>query len=80
MPRRQSALRFPMVGAHLQAACHRCHPGISVGNFRPTDPDCASCHLRKAIDTTNPPHAGLGWLDRCERCHLPTGWRPAQIR
>lgn len=72
--------RLPLVGAHLQVACNRCHPGNWIGNFRPTDPDCVSCHLQSAVQTTNPPHAGLGWLDRCERCHLPTGWRPAQIR
>jgi hypothetical protein len=72
--------RLPLTGAHLQVACHRCHAGASVTNFRPTDPDCSSCHRDTALRVTNPPHAGLGWLDRCDRCHLPTGWRPAQVR
>jgi hypothetical protein len=72
--------RFPLTGAHMQVACHRCHAGSTVGNFRPTDPDCVSCHLQTALQTTNPPHAGLGWVDRCDRCHTPTAWRPAQIK
>lgn len=73
--------RLPLIGAHMQVACHRCHAGATVNNFRPTDPDCASCHLNTAIQTTNPPHQGLGWtqLD-CARCHQPTSWRPAQVR
>ncbi len=72
--------RLPLTGAHLMVACHHCHAGAGVGNYRPTDPDCSSCHLSEAVRTTNPPHAGLGWTDRCDRCHLSTGWRPAQVR
>ncbi|MCK5944418.1 MAG: hypothetical protein KAI24_20690 [Planctomycetes bacterium] len=73
--------RLPLIGAHMQVACHRCHAGATVTNFRPTDPDCASCHLNTAIATSNPPHQGLGWTQqRCDRCHTPTAWRPAQVR
>jgi hypothetical protein len=72
--------RLPLTGAHLQVACHRCHAGASVQNFRPTDPDCSSCHYDEAARTTNPPHLGLGWVDRCDRCHMPVGWRPATVR
>jgi len=73
--------RMPLVGAHMQVACHRCHAGARVSNFRPTDPDCSSCHINDAIRTTNPPHAGLGWAQQdCARCHQPTAWRPAQVR
>ena len=72
--------RFPLTGAHLQVACHRCHAGATVANFRPTDPDCVSCHYDEMARTTNPPHLGLGWVDRCDRCHMPTNWRPAVVR
>jgi len=72
--------RFPLTGAHMQVACHRCHAGARVTNFRPTDPDCVSCHLQDALDTTNPPHQGLGWVDRCDRCHMPAKWRPGVVR
>ena len=27
----------------------------------------------------NPNHAGLGWVDRCDRCHLPRTWNQAEI-
>lgn len=73
-------VRLPLTGAHLQVACHRCHTGAQAGNYRPTDPDCVSCHLGAAQRTTNPPHAGLGWTDRCDRCHTATAWRPAVVR
>jgi hypothetical protein len=72
--------RLPLTGAHLQVACHRCHAGATVANFRPTDPDCVSCHYDAMQRTTNPPHVGLGWVDHCDRCHMPTKWRPAVVR
>jgi hypothetical protein len=72
--------RFPLTGAHLMVACHRCHAGATVANFRPTDPDCVSCHYNDMAKTTNPPHLGLGWVDTCDRCHMPTAWRPALVR
>ncbi|MBL9077391.1 MAG: hypothetical protein JNL08_07810 [Planctomycetes bacterium] len=73
--------RFPLTGAHMQVACHRCHAGAWVTNFRPTDPDCVSCHYQEAADTTNPPHVGLGWIQLpCDRCHMPTDWRPGVVR
>lgn len=73
-------LRLPLTGAHMQVACHRCHSGAWVGNYRPTDPDCASCHLDEAIGVLNPPHVGLQFLQDCDRCHIPTAWRPAVVR
>jgi hypothetical protein len=73
--------RFPLTGAHVQVACHRCHAGARVTNYRPTDPDCVSCHYQEAAETTNPPHIGLGWIQQaCDRCHMPTNWRPAVVR
>lgn len=72
--------RLPLTGAHMQVACHHCHAGASIANFRPTDPDCVSCHYDEAARTTNPPHIGLGWVDRCDRCHMPTAWRPAVVK
>ncbi|MCR9246722.1 MAG: hypothetical protein NXI31_16940 [bacterium] len=72
--------RFPLTGAHMQVACHRCHSGAFVRNFRPTDPNCESCHFNDAAGVNNPPHINLGWVDRCDRCHIPTSWRPAVVR
>jgi len=69
--------RFPLVGAHVSTACWRCHPGAEVGQFVPTDTECATCHGDDLKRTTN--HVGLGWVNRCDRCHLPTSWRQAQV-
>jgi hypothetical protein len=72
--------RFPLTGPHLGVACHRCHPGATMGNFLPTGPRCENCHLHQALATTNPPHAGLGWTSDCQRCHPPSRWKLAVVR
>ena len=77
---RHARTRFPLVGAHAGVACHRCHPGAFVGRFFQTDTQCATCHIDDARRTTNPPHAGLGWLDRCDRCHMQSSWNHASTR
>ena len=69
--------RFPLVGAHVSTACWRCHPGAEVGQFVPTDTDCATCHQGDLARTTN--HVGLGWVNRCDRCHIPTRWEQAEV-
>jgi hypothetical protein len=71
--------RFPLVGVHASTACHRCHPGIETGRILPTDPECLSCHQHDLARAQNPNHIGLGWVDRCDRCHLPRTWNEAEI-
>lgn len=71
--------RFPLVGVHASTACHRCHPGIETGKIFPTDPECLTCHQSDLARTQNPNHFGLGWVDRCDRCHLPRTWEQAEI-
>ena len=71
--------RFPLVGVHASTACHRCHPGAEVGKFLPADPECVTCHADDLARAVNPNHAGLGWVDRCNRCHLPRTWQQAEI-
>ncbi|MBI5435213.1 MAG: hypothetical protein HZA52_20430 [Planctomycetes bacterium] len=70
--------RFPLLGVHASTACQRCHPGAEVGRFVPTDPECVSCHASDLARTNNPDHFGLGWTDRCDRCHLPRTWNQAE--
>jgi len=72
--------RFPLTGAHASVACHRCHAGALAGDFMPTDVACVSCHRGELLATSNPPHVPLGWVDRCDRCHMTTRWKHAQIR
>lgn len=77
---RHNLTRFPLVGAHLSVSCNRCHPGSFVGNFSPTDHRCENCHQDDLLNTSNPPHLGLGWTQDCHRCHQPTRWTQARIR
>jgi hypothetical protein len=71
--------RFPLIGVHKSTACHRCHPGAEVGKFVPTDTECVTCHTRDLARAINPNHVGLGWIDRCDRCHLPRTWKQFEI-
>ncbi len=77
---RHARTRFPLTGAHAATACQRCHPGADVGHFVPTDIQCASCHQADLAATVLPNHIALGWVDRCDRCHMPTIWQQAEIR
>lgn len=71
--------RFPLIGVHAATACHNCHPGAEVGRFVPTDTECVTCHQSDLARATNPNHAALGWIDRCNRCHLPRTWEQAEV-
>jgi hypothetical protein len=80
MVERHNQTRFPLVGVHAVTACHRCHIGAAVGRFVPTDHNCVSCHQADLLGAQNPNHIALGWVDRCDRCHLPTTWQQAQVK
>jgi hypothetical protein len=72
--------RFPLTASHVSVACHKCHPGANVGNFMPTDTECVTCHRSDLVKTNNPPHIPLGWINHCERCHMPTDWHNAEFK
>jgi hypothetical protein len=38
-----------------------------------------TCHRADLARAINPPHLGLGWVDRCDRCHQPIDWSLAEI-
>ncbi len=71
---RHARTRFPLGGAHVSVACHRCHSGALAGNFLPADTECVSCHYNDMVNAVNPPHFALGFVDNCQRCHMPTRW------
>jgi hypothetical protein len=71
--------RFPLVGVHAATSCRRCHVGAEVGIFVPTDNQCVTCHRDDLARALNPNHVALGWVDRCDRCHIPTTWEEAEI-
>jgi hypothetical protein len=74
---RHQRTRFPLVGAHAATACFACHPGSAVGNFERAPVDCATCHRDDLARATSPDHIANGFVDRCDRCHVPTGWTGA---
>jgi len=74
-----ASTRFPLVGVHASTACHRCHPGIETGSILPADPECLTCHSADLARANNPNHIALGWVDRCDRCHLPRTWQHAEL-
>ncbi|MBL8724178.1 MAG: hypothetical protein JNK49_09030 [Planctomycetes bacterium] len=76
---RHDRTRFPLVGPHAAAACFRCHPGAQVGNFAGAPVECSQCHRDDRDRTVDPNHVQLGYVDRCERCHVPVDWRPARF-
>jgi hypothetical protein len=76
---RHNQTRFPLVGTHAATSCRHCHQGAEVGNFLPTDIECITCHQDDLLRAVNPPHIGLGYVDNCQRCHLPTTWQQAEL-
>lgn len=72
--------RFPLTGAHLATACWQCHEGAERGEFSLEDTRCESCHREEISANQDPNHQVLGWVQDCERCHLPTTWNGAGFR
>ncbi len=71
--------RFPLTGVHASASCRACHPGAEVGVFAPTPVDCVDCHREDLAAATNPDHFALGYVDRCDRCHVPFVWDRVEL-
>jgi hypothetical protein len=61
---------FPLTNAH-QRACNACHQPPSYAGL---DPACASCHLPRYQQTTNPPHVAFQMSQQCEQCHGTVVW------
>ena len=66
--------RFPLVGRHIVTACILCHPAAPTGEYRGAPVQCAQCHRDDLARAASPDHRRLGWVNRCERCHIPTRW------
>lgn len=69
-----SRMGFALIGAHAATACWRCHVGADEGVFSATGTDCAGCHMDDLAQATNPDHQAQGWVQDCDRCHIPTSW------
>ncbi|MEZ6016651.1 MAG: cytochrome c3 family protein [Planctomycetota bacterium] len=71
--------RFPLTGVHASTSCRGCHPGSEVGVFAPTPIECVDCHRADLAAATTPDHFALGYVDRCDRCHVPFLWNRAEL-
>lgn len=70
--------RLPLTGWHALADCASCHPRNRSGDYRGTPAACVACHAEQYnAPRTHPNHRAVGFGQRCEQCHRPTGWRPA---
>jgi len=76
---RHNRTRFPLVGAHAATACFRCHAGAQIGNFSGADTTCLTCHGNDLKLATSPSHTMAPFTTDCQKCHIPTGWKPAQF-
>ena len=59
-----SKTKFPLLAAHKQVACTKCHAGERYAGLATT---CVSCH------SLQDKHAGRNGSN-CETCHAPTKW------
>jgi len=69
MPQRHASTRFPLLGAHVSAACQSCHPNQQRNEYIRISMDCYSCHSQDYQATLAPAHAPTGIGTDCENCH-----------
>ena len=69
MPQRHAETRFPLLGAHVSAACQRCHINQQRNEFLRVPTDCYACHSADYQATLAPAHGPAGISTDCEACH-----------
>ncbi len=69
-----SATKFPLTGAHPNAACNVCHKNNVFAGLATT---CISCHQTDFSGTNNPNHTAAGFPQDCSICHSTTSWANA---
>jgi nitrate/TMAO reductase-like tetraheme cytochrome c subunit len=69
-----STTSFPLLGAHLSAACTDCHKN---GVYKGTSTDCFFCHQTDYAASKNPAHATANFPTACISCHTTTKWVPS---
>jgi hypothetical protein len=68
--------KWPLTGAHAEAACESCH---ADGQYAGTPDTCVGCHQADFDGTTDPDHAALGLPTTCNVCHGTAAWEPAEF-
>lgn len=74
-----NTVNFPLVGAHLDLECAKCHtvPGFGPLFTAPSSPDdCVACHR----PDYQREHAGTGFPTTCLLCHNVDRWNDASFR
>ncbi len=70
---------FPLIGPHARLDCKACHTSEIEGEFSFMKSECYSCHEADFGQATNPSHSEMGFGTRCEECHFPVSWQPANF-
>ena len=70
---------FPLMGAHTRLDCKACHISEIEGEYSFLKSECVSCHLAEFLEADNPSHTEMGFGTRCEECHFPVKWNPANF-
>jgi hypothetical protein len=63
--------KYPLRAKHAQAKCADCHTGHLYK--QPAPKECYACHKK---DDEKTGHKGQ-YGEKCETCHLDTGWKPS---
>jgi hypothetical protein len=70
---------FPLIGPHARLDCRACHISEIQGEFSFLKSECFSCHAEDFAQATSPSHSLEGFGTRCEDCHFPVSWQPANF-
>jgi len=70
---------FPLIGPHARLDCRACHISEIEGEFSFMKSECYSCHSDDFESAANPSHSLFGFGARCEECHFPVSWQPANF-
>jgi hypothetical protein len=70
---------FPLLGPHARLDCKACHISEIEGEFSFIKSECYFCHQDDFEAAANPSHTLMSFGTRCEECHFPISWQPANF-
>ncbi|MCK9410016.1 MAG: hypothetical protein M0R68_12880, partial [Bacteroidetes bacterium] len=65
---------FPLIGAHINVDCEKCHGNSQYKNL---PGDCFSCHSAAFNKTVVPNHQTGQFSHECLTCHTNISWKPS---
>jgi 3-dehydroquinate dehydratase len=75
MVQRHASTRFPLLGAHANAACQSCHKNQQKHEYVGVSSECFSCHMTDFQNSRSPDHKSAGFSTDCVQCHSVTADR-----